>query len=1136
MPRYLLGMLIVLTAFTASARAAVDAKQVREECERIEAVRRLLRAGIEDAQVSRTLAGYLRGWGGPQRDFQAEDLVIEAERLYGFIRGADYGAQAAHAQLGTKDAPPVSDEQLALLRRARAEAARRVLDFANRSVALRADLRGDVLTRANDLTKWRINSEPLPWPDAAREAGRKAGVRFGWNWRDGEMKLPESDRLYLLAKAKLQGVRFVNADAPGLSDWSQIEREAGKYDFTALDSMMNELIAAGMRVAPRLYTLTGKPPAWHLDQHGPASALTGKGRDGKPDPRGINVFHPPTAESFGRFAAAYAEHLRDRFADHIDAIYIEGALSEIEAPATDSLADFAPFDKQAQADGVTGSWRSPETIASTQPFDASAHARAESLRERWLVEYATRVAAMLKKGWPNTLVQLPTVSEDFHRLHGLARGPGRDLQQLAAVSTNPTTATDNPASYALLRSFAGGRWLWSRDVHSGCGTVGGSTAAQAPWFDSIRIVHGNPNNSIRANFPQGWFRYSDFQTGDFGIGAYQATPRRAQLLGTIATNTRAYRAEVAILWSQSTMRRDHGREFYADALATGHLLQRSFVTFDYIGEPSLATNLKRYKALILPNSQSMRDGDIAVIREWVRAGGVLLAFGAPGIFDELGSRRDKHPLAEVFGADLSRLREPGPVTPDKLFTGHPEGSYVFVDPEPRGYLFRSDLTAALTPTTGKARAWYAGDAKEVAIVENTFERGKVLCCGYPLGYQYYQSAPYEFAFGVSHSRHLNYNEAQKRYEKWLPAELAKLGIGRDLVAEHGTFLRAQRGDDGDWYHVFRNSPSYKQYQWEDETPARTIHTVLRSRDGVNNVYVGMINTESNFMWERGYFVSTLGGGSVSASIDWSAYAPEPAQERDPKKNDPKPARSPAVVWDVLADAPVPCAVTDNRLKFTTWIPTAQSSGFAIAPDGAVRLFGTQAIDGVSPDALKKQVEAMANERALASVEVLDLASVHAFLDARKGKAILVGAPDERYRPVFTPLAAWLKKAYGIDATMTTAGSRTKLRYDYQDGFGWPQILGEPTQPEILLGNAQDNALMYRFLQCHGDLLWMPVEVNQDFPGLGVGVVMLSSPLTTRADGKPGGKKTEPRLILGGSFPSETLQAVNSLIGVKGDRK
>ena len=1134
MSRYILVVLILLAALPAPSLAATDAKQVREECERIEAIRMLHRAGIEDAQVARTLAGYLRGWGGPSRDPQAEDLAIEAERLYGYIRGADYGAQAAQAQLDTKDAPAVSDEQLALLRRARAEAARRVLEFANRSAVLRADLRGEVLTKANEKIKWKITSEPLPWPDAAREAGRKAGVRFGWNWGEGAMKLPEVERRYLLAKARLQGVSFVNADAPAVSDWEQMERTPGQYDFTAIDAMMNELISAGMRVSPRLYSLSGRPPKWLFDQHGRVTSFPAESGSKTLDWRGINLFHPPTGEGYAKFLAAYASRLRDRFGDHIDAIYLEGGQSEIEALLGTAITEFAPFDKEPAL--PEKAWRLPGTVSEGAPVDPATLTRAEALRERWLVEYAQRASAMIKSGWPEATVQLPTVSEDFHRLFGLARGPGRDLQRLAAISTNPTTATDNPASFVLLRSFAGGRWLWSRDVHAGCGTVGGSTSAQAPWFDSIRVVHGNPNNSIRAYFPQGWFRYADFQTGDIGIGAYQATPRRAQSLGSIVTNTLAQRAEVAILWSQSTMRRDPAREFYADALATGHLLQRSFVTFEYVGEANLASDLNRYKALILPNTQSMRDADIAAVREWVRGGGALLAFGAPGLFDEFGKRRDTLPLADVFGADIFRLREPGPVTPDKLFTGHPEGSYVFIEPEPRGYLFRSNLTAALTPTTGKVRAWYAGDAKEVAIVENTFERGKALYCGYPLGYQYYQAGPYEFAFGVSHSRHLNYNEAQKRYEKWLPAELAKMGVGRDLVAEHGTFLRAQRGDDGDWYHVFRDSPTYKQYQWEDEMPARTIHTVLRRRDGIDNVYVGMINTESNFMWERGYFVSSLGGGSVTVSLDWSAHARPSEKNADAKMSDPKSVLPPAVIWDVLADAPVPCSVTDGRLKFATWIPTAQSSGFAIAPNGEVRLFGSQAIDGVAPDTLKKQVEAMTQEPALASVEVLDRKAIIAFLESRKGKAIFVGAPDERYRPAFKPLAAWLKKAYDIDATMTTAGSRTKLRYDYQDGFGWPQILGEPTQPDILLGNAQDNALMYRFLQCHGDLLWMPVEVNQDFPGLGVGVVMLSSSVTTRADGKPGGKKAEPRLILGGSFPGETLQAVNTLIGVKGDRK
>src|SRR5204863_3734385 len=110
---------------------------------------------------------------------------------------------------------------------------------------------------------------------------------------------------------------------------------------------------------------------------------------------------------------------------------------------------------------------------------------------------------------------------------------------------------------------------------------------------------------------------------------------------------------------------------------------------------------------------------------------------------------------------------------------------------PRAYLYRADLTASLKPTQGKARAWFASADKDVAIVENTFGSGRAMLCGYPLGKQYWESDPYEIAYGLTQARHLNYNEDQKRYEHWIAAELAKLGVTRAVTMPSGRFLRAQ---------------------------------------------------------------------------------------------------------------------------------------------------------------------------------------------------------------------------------------------------------------------------------------------------------------------------------------------------------
>ena len=176
------------------------------------------------------------------------------------------------------------------------------------------------------------------------------------------------------------------------------------------------------------------------------------------------------------------------------------------------------------------------------------------------------------------------------------------------------------------------------------------------------------NNRAVANGTAGWYRYSDWQLGDFGIGSYFLTPRRAQELAPVILNTSVAPADVAVLWSQTSLRRDATYELHKEAIGWGHLLRRAFVPFDFVPQYGLADRLASYKALILPNTQSMTPQTCDVIRRWVNGGGVLLGFGAPGIFDDKGTRRPTIPLADVFGADVASMRTPAPLEPDRLWS------------------------------------------------------------------------------------------------------------------------------------------------------------------------------------------------------------------------------------------------------------------------------------------------------------------------------------------------------------------------------------------------------------------------------------------------------------------------------------
>jgi hypothetical protein len=586
----------------------------------------------------------------------------------------------------------------------------------------------------------------------------------------------------------------------------------------------------------------------------------------------------------------------------------------------------------------------------------------------------------------------------------------------------------------------------------------------------------------------------------------------------VLLNTEAPRADVAVLWSQSSLRRDRRRDLWRSVMAFGHLLRRVNVDFDYVAEAGLAESLQGRRVLILSDTQSLPLPVCDTIRDWVRAGGALLAFGAPGLYDEAGTARASLPLADVLGADLARLRAPAPVEPDGLYTGHPEGA--FLQPPTYPWQSAANLPAVLKPTTGTARAWYAGPEKDVALVENAFGEGQALFCGYPLGFLYREAIPYEFAYGLSHSRTLSYNAEGNRYEAWVVRELEKRGVVRTATVPYGRMLRAQLRDDGDWFHITSNGPSFREYHIEEDRPARTLYTVVRRREGVDNLYVGLLNTEGNYFWERGHFRSTLGGGEVTVSVALPAAAPAGDGTGKP------------VVFDARLHVPVPCTVKGGRAEFATWVPAAQGSLFAVAPTGAVRLFGEAAIPGeparLTMASVAGAAATRAGARALGAVEWVDLPGITAWLRERRGAPLLIGCGSTRFRPAAEALAAWLKKTWQVEATLTHAGPRTVIRKAYMDGFGYNHVLPAPSRPDIVVGNCQENATMWDYLLLSGACRWLPAEVNDDFPGAGRALVMLSFPVATEANGKAGGKPAAPQLVVGASDPTAALAAVEAL--------
>src|SRR5512145_1405695 len=106
-------------------------------------------------------------------------------------------------------------------------------------------------------------------------------------------------------------------------------------------------------------------------------------------------------------------------------------------------------------------------------------------------------------------------------------------------------------------------------------------------------------------------------------------------------------ADVAILYSQSTLTR-YGMESPDRERATStdyfqglyYALLQARVLFDFVHEDMLdAENLKKYRALILPNVAYMSDRQCEQLLTFARRGGSLLATYETSLYNEWGDPR-----------------------------------------------------------------------------------------------------------------------------------------------------------------------------------------------------------------------------------------------------------------------------------------------------------------------------------------------------------------------------------------------------------------------------------------------------------------------------------------------------------------
>jgi hypothetical protein len=109
-------------------------------------------------------------------------------------------------------------------------------------------------------------------------------------------------------------------------------------------------------------------------------------------------------------------------------------------------------------------------------------------------------------------------------------------------------------------------------------------------------------------------------------------------------------ANVAVLRSYASLTYNHAHAQLA-AILTEQTLIQSRIPFDLVFDEHLA-DLSRYRVLILPESECLSDRELEAIRNFVTAGGGLVAIGQAGLFDQWRRVRAKPGLEGLVDHQL----------------------------------------------------------------------------------------------------------------------------------------------------------------------------------------------------------------------------------------------------------------------------------------------------------------------------------------------------------------------------------------------------------------------------------------------------------------------------------------------------
>jgi hypothetical protein len=213
----------------------------------------------------------------------------------------------------------------------------------------------------------------------------------------------------------------------------------------------------------------------------------------------------------------------------------------------------------------------------------------------------------------------------------------------------------------------------------------------------------------------------EYESGRYVREIFDFQQQHATLFATLKS-----RPQAGILVGSQTIDWYGGKHFVGKAYPNCfHGAYQVLKANSYEAEPFLDWQmtpqlLARYPMLFVPNAACLSDAQCAMLADYVRGGGRLLATHLTSVADEHGRVRKDFGLAEVFGASFTA---PEPVEIPDLYLQLPGAEPIPQDPQVLPFRATGAIVLAETLDRGHRRSLGP------AVVRNTYGRGSVIYIG-----------------------------------------------------------------------------------------------------------------------------------------------------------------------------------------------------------------------------------------------------------------------------------------------------------------------------------------------------------------------------------------------------------------------